>query len=225
MTTVDSAARSVFTAADARLELTWPADQSGVVVVVDAAVRWIAARTPDVEATAVASWPRVSAVTVVTPGADPARVGLAAAYASYLAKLRSPRPELGGVFITAAEPPTPPRGWVRLPHLVTVAAPDPVDEMVWELLPSGRAWRLIGRGLPRRCFVESRRDALVRLRRALRRGNLASMPAVRALAEALAGRDLSTPFVYEHQALVTRALRELTDADGEPAPDRGAVHP
>src|SRR6266545_1145339 len=113
MTGKQAAAGPVFTAADARLEPSWPADRSGVVVIVDARTRWFAAREPELEAAAAASWPRVTAVSLAPAGADPARVGLAAVFAAHLARVRRERRDRGDAFITAAGRPTPPKGWVR----------------------------------------------------------------------------------------------------------------
>jgi len=210
---VGGATGPVFAAADATLPLDWPIDQGGVVAVVDRAPRWLPAQTPDEEVLAVASWPRVTAVTAVRPGADRVKVGLAAAFAAHLADDRRDRPELGSVFITGADRPSPPAGWVRLPHVVTLATPEPVDELVWEILPRALARRWLGRPLPRRCFVEAQPAALLSLQRAARSGRLVDTPAGRMLAEALSGRYLSTRFVYDHTRLVARALRELTGAE------------
>ncbi len=217
MTGKQAAAGPVFTAADARLEPSWPADRSGVVVIVDARTRWFAAREPELEAAAAASWPRVTAVSLAPAGADPARVGLAAVFAAHLARVRRERRDRGDAFITAAGRPTPPKGWVRVAHLVTLATPDLVDELVWEILPHQEARRWIGRHPARSGFVEAHLPGLVRLRAALRSGRLASTPTGRALAEALHGRDLSTGFVYDHVRLVSRALRELTRVEDHAA--------
>ena len=222
MTGMRVAAERVFTAAEAGLGLTWPAEQGGMVATIDAAARWLAARTPEREVAAVTSWPRVTSVSLVAPGTDPGRAGLALRFAEHLAHLRRGRPDLGGVFITAADRPMPPRGWVRLAHLVAFAAPDPVDELVWEILPRGRARRWLGRRPPRRCFVEAHQPGLVRLRQAARTGRLADTPAGDHLAAALHGRELSTEFVYRHTRLVVRALRVLAGARAARAPVVGA---
>lgn len=188
-----------------------------MVVIVDAAALWLAAHSPAVEAAAAATWPQVTAVTLVTPGADPARVGLAALFAAHLATVRRGRPDPADAFITAADRPTPPEGWVRLPHLVTVVTPEPVDEIVWEILPHEQAQRWFGRRLGRRGFIESHLPALLRLRQEMRSGWLAYTPTGRALAEVLHGRELSTTFAHDHSRLVSRALRELAGAEARAA--------
>jgi hypothetical protein len=214
------AAERVFTAADTTLGLAWPKDQGGLVLMVDAVPRWLAARTPELEAAAVAGWPRVTAVALAPPGADPARVGLAMAFAAHLPAVRRGRPDLGQVFVIAPDRPKLSPGWVRLPHLVTLAAPEPVDDMVWEILPRERAQRWVGRNRRGRRFVEAHLPALVRLRRAARCGHLPDTATARALARALRGRDLSTTFVYEHIRLVSRTLAELASIEHETAPRR-----
>jgi hypothetical protein len=210
--------------------LTWPRWQppatSGLAALVDAgaSIRWAdgllardgqqllvfaaTAGHSENEAIARLRYPGVRAVTLVAARNDPRWIRLALEMAVRLSECRSG--ELGRyeACLTSYQRPGCPPGAVRIPHLVTVGQGDSVtDAVIWELAPVAVAQQWVGGPLLDQWFFEHHLDVLLRLRGALRRGQVPARATAAGLPDLVNGQELSIRLVYQHahqfRALVT----------------------
>ena len=148
--------------------------------------------------------PGVVAVALSPVGVDPRYVGLALDMARRLAADRAAG-DVDGC-LTSWRVPDAPVGMVRVPHLVTVrhGGGQVVDSVVWQILAPDAVQRWVG------CkvsdgdlgFVEANLDALVRLRAAVRAGELpATAAAARLLSLLPDGGELPIGLVYRRLGL------------------------
>jgi hypothetical protein len=158
--------------------------------------------------------PGVVAVALSPVGVDPRYVGLALDVARSLVSHRA----AGDVdaCLTSWRVPDAPVGMVRVPHLVTVrhGGGQVVDSVVWQILAPDAVQRWVG------CqvsdgdlgFVEANLDVLVRLRGAVRAGELpATAAAARLLSLLPDGGELTIGLVYRRSGL----FRVLLSAEPE----------
>lgn len=164
----------------------------------------------------ITSVPGVLAVTMAPAGADTRHLALALEAAYRLATKRwagAHQPSRACLTSWAPPPPHLSPGMVRVPHLVTVCHGHGLatDSVVWEVLSPEDARRWLGGPLPDcdRRFVEEELDELVRLRGAVRRGELpATAAAARLLSLMPRDGDLPVELVYQRPDIF-RALMSL----------------
>lgn len=114
--------------------------------------------------------------------------------------------------LTSIHPPATVDRSMRLPHLVTVRHATGTrlvsleETVVWELVPRIAApeWSRIRPN--DQTFIEANLPGLLALRAAARHGRLPDSPAGQRLADALAGRPLTTAAVYRHLHLIRPLL-------------------
>jgi hypothetical protein len=146
----------------------------------------------------------VRAVTLMPASADARYADLGLRFAAHLTAQRAhwfgTRPSL-----TSWDWPTPPRGWLRVPHLLSITNPgrstDVLDTVIWELIDEAAATEWIGGPLPDLPFFEAHLAGLVALRAAARTGQLPATHAGQRLQALLRDQELSTRLVYRQPDL------------------------
>lgn len=172
----------------------------------DRLVVW-AATGPQPEAQALARlrYPGVRAVTLVPARSDTRWVRLALDFAYEMSASRVG--SFDQACLTSCSPPALSAGVVRIPHLITVERARTVsDAVLWELAPIDAAQHWFGGPLPDQRFFEAHLDSLLRLRSAVRRGQLPPRAIAAGLSELLGDRELSIRLVYEHATQFRRLL-------------------
>ena len=170
---------------------------------------------PVVRGLEVVDQPAVVAAAVSPAGADARYVNLALEFGCRLAVRRGAGGGDPGGCLTSWAAPDVPVGVVRVPHLVSVRQDggQVADAVVWQVMSPQELHRWVGCQVSEvdLRFVEANLDALVRLRGAVRDGELpATAAAARLLALLPDGRGLSIDLVYQRSGLFRALLPSVS---------------
>jgi len=170
---------------------------------------------PVVRGLEVVDQPAVVAAAVSPAGADARYVNLALEFGCRLAVRRGAGGGDPGGCLTSGAAPDVPVGVVRVPHLVSVRQDGGrvADAVVWQVVTPQELHRWVGCAVSEvdLRFVEDNLDALVRLRGAVRDGQLpATAAAARLLALLPDGRGLSIDLVYQRSGLFRALLPSVS---------------